>query len=395
MAFVTIKAKRETALIRRHPWVFAGSLARVNGNPGPGETVEVLSSKGVAFGRGAFSPRSQIRVRMWTFDPGELVDPAFFRNRLERAIEARTRLGIHRETNAWRVVNAESDGLPGLIIDRYGDFVVCQFLTLGSDLWKRDIMAQVKALLTPAGIYERSDAPVRQKEGLPALCETMDGAAPPDRVEIRENGMRFLVDIRQGHKTGFYIDQRENRAIVRDQVAGKSVLNCFAYSGGFGVAALAGEASHVTNLEISAPALELCEQNLALNDFGADRIENIEGDVFKVLRKFRDADRRFDAIVLDPPKFTDSRQQVDNASRGYKDINLLAIKLLTPGGLLFTFSCSGLIGADLFQKIVFDAAVDAGRDVRIVRRMSQGADHPTALTFPEGAYLKGLCCQVW
>lgn len=395
MAFVTLKAKREAALIRKHPWVFAGALARVKGNPGPGETVDVLGSKGTEFGKGAYSPNSQIRVRMWTFNPDEPVDPAFFRSRLERAIASRTRLGIPGQTTAWRLVNAESDGLPGVIIDRYGDFIVCQFLTLGSELWRGEIAAQLRDLVRPAGVYERSDAPVRQKEDLPSRNELVSGAEPPGLIEIREDSLKYLVDIRQGHKTGFYIDQRENRAAVRSHVAGKTVLNCFAYSGGFGVAALAGGAARVTNVEISTSALELCRRNFELNGFEADRFENLEGDVFKLLRKFRDADRRFDAIVLDPPKFTDSRHQVENASRGYKDINLLAIKLLNPGGLLFTFSCSGLIGADLFQKIVFDAALDSGRDVRILQKMSQSADHPTALNFPEGAYLKGLLCQVW
>ncbi|MFZ7124968.1 MAG: class I SAM-dependent rRNA methyltransferase [Desulfobacterales bacterium] len=395
MAFVTIKPKKEAALVRKHPWIFAGAVARVDGNPEPGQTVDVMGSKGTPFGKGAYSPNSQIRVRMWTFDNREPVDSSFFRSRLERALEARRRLDIPSATTAWRLVNAESDGLPGLIVDCYEDYLVCQFLTLGSDRWREEITTQLDRLLSPAGIYERSDAPVRQKEGLALTSAVVAGAKPPALITVTEGTMRFLVDVRQGHKTGFYIDQRENRAVVSDRVAGKSVLNCFAYTGGFGVAALIGGAARVTNIEVSSQALDLCRRNLDLNGFGEDRFENIEGDVFKVLRSFRDADRHFDAIVLDPPKFTDSKAQVGNASRGYKDINLLAIKLLNPGGLLFTFSCSGLIPSDLFQKIVFDAALDAGKDVRIVQRLAQGADHPTALNFPEASYLKGLVCQVW
>lgn len=395
MAFVTLKHKREAPLIRRHPWVFAGSVGRVNGHPEPGQTVEVLGSRGTEFGRGAYSPGSQLRVRMWTFDPGEEVDERFFRDRIGRAVEARRRLGIDRQTDAIRLVNAESDGLPGLIVDRYGDVIVCQLLTQGAERWRDVILAELGRCLSPATIYERSDAPVRQKEGLAPVNRLAAGQDPPERVEVREGDLRFLVDVRQGHKTGFYIDQRENRALVAEHVSGKSVLNCFAYSGGFAVAALAGGADHVTNVEISGPAVSLCARNLERNGFGGERFDNIEGDVFKVLRSFRDADRRFDAVVLDPPKFTDARQHLDNACRGYKDINLLAIKLLTPGGLLFTFSCSGLVGPELFQKVVFDAALDSGRDVRIVRRMTQGPDHPVALHFPEAGYLKGLVCQAW
>jgi 23S rRNA (cytosine1962-C5)-methyltransferase len=395
MPFVAIKAKKEGPLVRKHPWVFASSLARIDGGPGPGDTVDVLGSKGTEFGKGAYSPASQIRIRMWTFDMGEIVDPAFFRRRMERALAARTELKLTKDTSAWRLINAESDGLPGLIIDLYGEVAVCQFLTSGSERWRETIVDQLNAVLNPVSVFERSDAPVRQKEGLSPRNGFICGKVPPELIDIREQGLKFLVDIRQGHKTGFYIDQRENRAMVMAHAADKSVLNCFSYSGGFGVAALAGGASAVTNIDMSASAIELCEKNAALNGFDAHRVENIEGDVFKELRTFRDSARRFDMIVLDPPKFADSRHQLPNACRGYKDINLLAAKLLNPGGLLFTFSCSGLMDADLFQKIVFDAALDAGRDVRIVRRMTQGADHPVSLNFPEGAYLKGLLCQVW
>jgi 23S rRNA (cytosine1962-C5)-methyltransferase len=395
MAFAIVKPKRDKSLLRKHPWVFSGALAKTKGNPSAGETVEIVNTRGSWLGRGAYSPRSQIAVRIWTFDEKEPVDALFFRNRLKRAINSRHELKKHLKLNACRLVNAESDGLPGLIIDQYDQYVICQFLTAGVHAWKAVIAEQLQELVAPEGIFERSDSPVLEKEGLERRTGVLAGKVPPDTITIQEGDHRYLVDVHNGHKTGFYLDQRDNRRQVGHFVADADVLNCFCYTGGFGVAAMAAGARTLTNIDISAAALEIARQNMMLNNLDTDRVTYLQADVFKQLRSFRDAAREFDVVVLDPPKFADSRQQLDRASRGYKDINLLAIKLLRSGGYLFTFSCSGLMEPGLFQKIVADAALDAGRDAQIIRRMSQAADHPTSLNFPEGHYLKGLLCRIW
>ncbi len=394
MAFVILKPKREKSLLRRHPWVFSGAMAKTRGQTDPGETVDVVSPRGRWLGRGAYSPQSQIGVRIWTFNEGEAVDEGFFYRRLERALASRRDLASRQHLTGFRVVNAESDGLPGVIIDRYGDYLVCQFLTVGAEAWKDVIVAQLGTLMPVEGIFERSDSPVRDKEGLERRTGILAGQEPPETIAFQEGPHRFWVDVRQGHKTGFYLDQRENRLEMNGLADGAEVLNCFSFSGAFGVAALKAGARHVTNVDMSPAALELSQRNLALNDLDPGRVEHVEADVFKKLRYYRDAARRFDLIVLDPPKFADSRAQLNRASRGYKDINLLAIKLLRAGGHLFTFSCSGLMEPELFQKIVADAALDAGRDTQIIKRLNQAADHPTALNFPEGHYLKGLLCRV-
>ena len=395
MAFVIIKPKRDKAFQRKHPWVFSGAVAKKKGSPAAGDTVDIVNSRGTWLGRGAYSPKSQIVVRMWTFDEEESVDPGFFRRRLEKAIGSRHELKKRLHLSGCRLVNAESDGLPGLIIDQYDRFLVCQFLTVGVHAWKDVIVAQLQDLVAPDGIFERSDSPVLDKEGLTRTVGPLAGHEPPETIEIREGNYRYLVDVRNGHKTGFYLDQRDSRRQVGHYAADRDVLNCFCYTGGFGVAAMAAGARTVTNIDVSATALDLAQQNMALNNLDSERVEYLRADVFKQLRSFRDAARQFDVIILDPPKFADARQQLDRASRGYKDINLLAVKLLRSGGYLFTFSCSGLMEPALFQKIVADAALDAGRDAQIIGRMGQAADHPTSLAFPEGHYLKGLLCRVW
>lgn len=393
MTSVTLKPRHEKALLRRHPWVFSGAIAEVDGLPQPGETVDILTSNGAWCGRGAYSPHSQIRVRVWTFDPDDSVSAGFFQARLRRASHSRHSY-LDGGLRGFRLVNAESDGLPGLIVDCYDEFIVCQFLSAGAEYWKQTIVAQLEELFPNAGIYERSDVDVRKKEGLPRYRGVLSGQEPPELIEIQEGPYRFLVDVKQGHKTGFYLDQRDNRALVAEYADGTEVLNCFAYTGGFAVAALKAGAKSVTNIESSTPALMLARRNLQLNGLDGTNIQNIEGDVFAVLREYRDSSRQFDVVILDPPKFAESRRQVKGASRGYKDINLLAFKLLRPGGILYTFSCSGLVSQDLFQKIVADAALDAGCDAQIIRWLNQAPDHPTALNFPEGSYLKGLACRV-
>ena len=395
MLTLMLKSGREKSLLRYHPWIFSGAVADIHGQPAAGETIRICTSRGQPLAVGAYSPQSQIVARVWSFDPTGEPDAAWFQRQLARALATRRAYLAATPGTAYRLVNAESDGLPGVIIDRYGDFLVGQFLSAGAAYWKTTITQELMTLLSPAGIYERSDSDARAKEGLPVQIGVLAGETPPPTIEIQEGALRFLVDVQQGHKTGFYLDQRENRAALAEYVAGAEVLNCFAYTGGFGVAALHYGAAQVTNIDTSAAALELAQQHAVLNGLDEARAEYLAADVFQVLRRYRDAGRQFDVIVLDPPKFAESRNALPGACRGYKDINLLALKLLRPCGILCTFSCSGLLSPELFQKIVADAAVDAQRDARLLRRLAQAPDHPVALNFPEGHYLKGLICQVW
>jgi 23S rRNA (cytosine1962-C5)-methyltransferase len=388
---VVLKKGREKPVRNRHPWVFSGAVSRVEGEDG--SLVRVVDSRGAYLATGYLNRRSQIVVRLLAWDAEETIEAGFWRRRLERALAGRQRLAADPETNAYRLVYAEADGLPGLVVDRYGDWLVMQCLTLGLARRRDEIAALLVELLRPVGIYARDDADVRVKEGLPLETGALWGQAPPDRIEIAEHGRRFLVDVRRGHKTGFYLDQRENRQRTAAYCAGADVLNAFAYTGGFGVYAGLAGARSVLNVDTSLEALELAEENLALNDCPPQDL--LAGDVFQVLRDYRDQGQAYDLVILDPPKFAASQAQVMAASRGYKDVNLLAMQLLRPGGTLITFSCSGLVSADLFQKIVFGASVDAGRDVQIVESLAQGSDHPVLLTFPEAAYLKGFVCRVW
>jgi len=392
---VVLKRKRTRPVQQRHPWVFSGAIERIEGEVADGDVVEVRDVGGNWLARGTLNRRSQIVVRLLTWQQDEPVDSAFWRCRLERAISARQSLASDPDTTAYRLVHAESDYLPGLVIDRYGEWVIVQFLTLGVERHRDEIVAALVGLLAPRGVYERSDVDVRAKEGLPERVDPLWGEEPPELVEVLENGHRFLVDVRQGHKTGFYLDQRENRARLPAYSDGGDVLDVFAYTGGFAVYAAGGRASSVTLVESSAPVLDLARRNLALNGSPPDSVECVEGDVFSVLRGYRAQDRRFDVVVVDPPKFAHSEREVKRAARAYKDVNLLAFRLLRPGATLFTCSCSGSVSADLFQKIVFGAAVDAEQEAQIVGYLAQGADHPVALTFPQGAYLKGLICRVW
>jgi 23S rRNA (cytosine1962-C5)-methyltransferase len=391
---LVLKPGREKSVLQGHPWIFSGAVAALEGEPAPGETVQVRSHGGEALGLAAYSPQSQIRARMWTRDAADMVDKAFLRMRLERALALRRLAVPAGETDALRLVHAESDGLPGLVADQYGDTLVLQILSVGGEIWRETLAGLLQELTGAARVYERSDVDVRRLEGLSDRVGVLRGDLPAERIQIEENGLKFLVDVIHGHKTGFYIDQRPNRAALRPYVNGREVLNCFAYTGAFSVYALAGGARSVLSVDSSAAALELGRQNVELNKLPIDQAEWLEGDVFHDLRTFRDQGRSFDLIVLDPPKFAPTAAQAERAARGYKDINLLAFKLLRPGGILFTFSCSGGISAELFQKIVAGAALDAGVQARVIQRLAQGADHPMALNFPEGAYLKGLICAV-
>jgi 23S rRNA (cytosine1962-C5)-methyltransferase len=382
---------KERSLLRRHPWIFSGAIDRVEGEPEAGTIVRVLSGDGTFLGWAAFSPESSIRARVMSFDENRPVTADLVRERVEASIDNRAPL---TGTDAIRLVFSESDQLPGLIVDRYGDFLVCQFLSAGIEPWREVILDTLEERLSPRGIYERSDSDVRGREGLPPATGPLRGEAPPETIEIHEGALKFLVDVRKGHKTGFYIDQRENRATLGLLSPGRAVLNCFAYTGGFGIAAAVAGASMVTSIDVSTDALELAAANARLNGIEPERFRTVEADVFHKLREYRDRGLSFDLIIMDPPKFAESRRHVDAACRGYKDINLLAIKLLVPGGILMTFSCSGAIELPLFQKVVADAALDAGRHGRILRTLDQPADHPVSLTMPESRYLKGLVVQV-
>ncbi len=386
---ITLNPNREKSLLRRHPWIFASAIRHVDETHASGSTVDLLSSEGQFLARASYSPNSQIRARVWTFND-EPVDEEFFRKRIRAAIEMRSVLS--GSSKSLRLIHAESDGLPGLIVDRYEDVLVLQSLTAGSEFWKETIADLLVEETGIATIYERSDADVRELEGLKPITGILRGTITNLQIPITEYGLEFKVDIAHGHKTGFYLDQRENRRRVGELSKNRDVLNCFCYTGGFSIHALANGAKSVLSVDSSADALALLEENIALNQLPADRHTSLEGDVFQLLRKFRDANRSFDLIVLDPPKFAPTAAHAEKASRAYKDINLLAFKLLRRGGLLFTYSCSGGIDAALFQKIVASAALDAGVDATIIEHLSQGSDHPVSLHFPEGMYLKGLVC---
>jgi 23S rRNA (cytosine1962-C5)-methyltransferase len=388
MKVIRLRAGRERSLQRRHPWVFESAIAK--GGADPGETVRVESAEGEFLAWAAFSPASQIRVRAWSFDAAERIDAAFFERRIARALAMRERL--HVPSDAVRLVHGESDGLPGLIVDRYGDTLVAQFGTAGVERWKTVI---VEALLRQTGLkrfYERSDASVRALEGLPEQTGWLAGEGATE-LTIREHDWRLSLDIATGHKTGYYLDQRDNRrrfAEVVRQHGCKRVLNCFSYTGGFSVAALAGGAERVISVDSSGPALARASAHVALNGFEAARHEALDADVNKTLRALIAAGEQFDAIVLDPPKLAPTSAHAERAARAYKDINRLGLKLLAPGGLLFTFSCSGGVGPELFHKIVAGAGMDAQVDAYILERVAAAPDHPQTLYFPEGDYLKGL-----
>jgi 23S rRNA (cytosine1962-C5)-methyltransferase len=391
MPAIILKPGREKSLFRRHPWIFSGAIQHVEDEPISGGTIDLLSSNQQFLARASYSPNSQIRARVWTFE-NERVDKEFFRKRIRATVDTRQKLNVESQSNAYRLIYAESDGIPGLIVDRYGDVLVLQSLTTGSEFWKEilaDLLLEETGLST---IYERSDADVRELEGLEPKAGLLRGTIPDSRITIHENGLSFNVNLQSGHKTGFYLDQGANRRRVRELAKDKDVLDGFCYTGGFTINALAGGARSVFSIDSSADALALAKKNVALNDLPIEKTNFLEGDVFQLLRKFRDENRSFDMIILDPPKFAPTAAQAERAARGYKDINLLAFKLLRPSGMLVTFSCSGGIDAGLFQKIIAGSALDAGVDAQIVEHLSQGPDHPISLHFPEGAYLKGLVC---
>jgi 23S rRNA (cytosine1962-C5)-methyltransferase len=388
MNALVLKKGREKSLRRRHPWIFSGAVEKAGGKPG--ETLEVRDASGKPVALAAYSPTSQIRARVWSFDASEVVDKDFFRRRVQRALQMRERLPASKHTNAMRLVHGESDGLPGLVVDRYADVLVAQFLAAGVERWREEILDCLKETTGCEAIFERSDAEVRKLEGLEPRVGFARGNQNASRCPIIEHGLNFRVDVEQGQKTGFFLDQRENRQRVRALAAGREVLDGFCYTGGFAIAALAGGAKRVSAIESSADAIGIAKENLAANPLDAGKVEFVQADVFKHLRLLRDKAARYDLIVLDPPKLAPTAAHAEGAARAYKDVNLLAFKLLAPGGLLATFSCSGGVSAELFQSIVAGAALDAAADAKIIERFTAAADHPVALEFPEGEYLKGL-----
>ncbi|PHR66854.1 MAG: 23S rRNA (cytosine(1962)-C(5))-methyltransferase RlmI [Idiomarina sp.] len=391
VATIHLLAGKEKSLRRLHPWVFSGAIARVKGNPAAGETVSIHSADGDWLGYAAWSPQSQIRARVWSFQQNDTINADFFKQRIAAAKALRD--GLNIQSNAYRLVAAEADQLPGITIDKYDNWLVCQLLSTGADYWRDAIVAALRDLFPECSIFERSDVDVRQKEGLQPLVQLLhsdNGELPPATLWIEEHGLQLGVDIQGGHKTGYYLDQRDSRAAIQKYAAGKRVLNAFSYTGGFGLYAAAAGAAEVVNLDVSAPALEQAVQNHTRNRLSNDTLTNLQEDVFEALRKFHQSGERFDVIVLDPPKFVDSKANLMRACRGYKDINRLACMILKPGGSLFTFSCSGLLSGELFQKVVADAALDAKRPMHIIERLFQGADHPVRTNFPESLYLKGL-----
>lgn len=391
---IILNRGRDKSLRRLHPWIFSGSVAEVTGNPEAGATVEVFTHEGEWLARAAYSPKSQIRARIWTWDPEEKVDSEFFRRRLQIAWNLRSPLESKGETNAYRIVHAESDGLPGLIVDKYSDWFVLQFLTTGAEFWREQILSAAIDVLECENMYDRSDSSVRRLEGLELTKGVIRGDETPSEIVIHEYDCIFQVDLVHGHKTGFYLDQRENRQLIQNHFSQGLVLNVFAYTGGFTVSALYGNAIRVNSIDSSRQAIELAKQNITLNDLPAERCDWLVADAFEALRIYEEDGLRYDTIYLDPPRFAATSSQAQRAARGYKDINRLAFKLLRSGGTLVTFSCSGGISPSLFQKVVADAALDAGKTGRIIMSLSQPADHPIALTFPEGRYLKGLVVRV-
>lgn len=394
MARLILAKGREKSLLRRHPWVFSGAVARIEGNAASGETLDICDHQGKWLAHAAYSPQSQIRARVWSFNRDEGIDQAFFERRLQQAQRWRDWLAERDDLTGYRLIAGESDGMPGITIDRFQNTLVLQLLSAGAEYQRATLLAALHTCYPQCAIYDRSDVAVRKKEGLPLTQGPISGELPPDLLPIREHGMQILVDIKGGHKTGFYLDQRDSRLAARRFARDAHVLNCFSYTGAFAISALIGGCAQVTSVDTSQAALDIARQNVELNGLDLARAEFLRDDVFQLLRRYRDEGKTFDLIVMDPPKFVENKSQLAGACRGYKDINMLALQLLRPGGVLLTFSCSGLMPTDLFQKILADAAVDAGRDIQFIEQYRQAADHPVIASYPEGLYLKGFACRV-
>jgi 23S rRNA (cytosine1962-C5)-methyltransferase len=386
---IHLKKGREKPVLNGHPWIFSGAIEKTEAESESAGIADVFDHRGNWLARGLYNPKSQIRVRVLAWEKEE-IDAGFFSRRFSQAAALRERL-LSPATDSYRLVNGEGDFLPGLIVDRYGEFLVSQFFTAGIDAFKAVVVQTLATLFKPRGIYDHSEGGVRDEEGLPPSVGVLAGEEPPELIRIQENGINFLVDLRKGQKTGFFLDQRDNRALLSSLARGARVLNCFAYTGSFSAYALKAGANRVVSVESSRPALELARQSFALNDFPVGEGDLLRADAFSYLKNSAEA---FDIIVLDPPSLAPKRGDVEAAAGGYKFLNLHALRLLEPGGLLLTFCCSQHVSIDLFQKIVFGAAVDAGRRVQVVKRLGHAPDHPVSLHHLEGEYLKGLLLKV-
>lgn len=394
MSALIIKNDRVKAVKRKHPWIFSKAIKEVIGDPQLGETVDLLDENNKWLAKAAYSPHSQIRARIWSFDQNQEINFDFFKAKIERALFIRQPMIKQAQTTGYRLLCAESDGIPGLTVDVYNTTLVCQILSAGVEANKDIIVEALKAVFPDHVIYERSDVDVRQKEGLKNRRGEIYGTLQSPQI-IEENGIKAYVDIENGHKTGFYLDQRDNRKTLEKYVDDKTVLNCFSYTGTFGLTALKGGAKHVTQVDMSQSALDIAAKNIDLNGFDQSKVSLVKHDVFKLIRKYREEGKTFDVIIMDPPKFAESKAQLRGACRGYKDINMIAMQLLNPGGLLLSFSCSGLMEPTLFQKILADAALDANREMVFIEKLSQAQDHIISSVYPEGYYLKGFVSQVF
>ena len=388
-AKIYLNVAREKSLLRKHPWIFSKAIKSIKGKPTLGDTVDVYDNKNNWLACGAYSPESQIRVRVWSFTPEQRIDREFFLARLSNAQQRREFYIAQGELTGYRLIAGESDGLPGVTIDKYDNFIVCQLLSAGADIYRHVIVDCLKELFPECHVYERSDVDVRKKEGLPPVTGWLTEPQASTECIINEHGIKIHVDIAKGHKTGFYLDQRLSRIASGIYAKNKTVLNCFSYTGTFALHCIAAGAEHVTNVDVSQPALDIAKRNLHLNGLDESKVSFLKEDVFKLLRRYKEEGKTFDMIILDPPK-----AQLTSACRGYKDINRIAMELINPNGILMTFSCSGLLDASLFQKVVADAALDANKTAHIVERLQQAQDHPISSNYPEGYYLKGLVCQI-
>lgn len=398
-AQIILKSGREKSVLHRHPWLFSGAIGRVVGDPEPGDIVRVHSSNGEFLAHAYYNPRSQISLRLLSWDAAESIDERWWRGAIARSIARRKALSTNPETNSYRLIYSEADGLPGLIVDRYADYLVCQFLTAGVERRREEIAEALWDQQRPSAILDQSDNESRALEGLPPSGGKIRGEVSVTSFTIRENGFHYHMGLGRGQKTGFYLDQRRNRMQVAAHAAGRRVLDCFCYSGGFTIPILAASPTSMTCIDSSEYSLNTLRENVKLlsidrPELAVGEIEYANANVFEKLRKYRDEDREFDMIVLDPPKLAASQSQVARAKRAYKDLNLLALKLLTPGGILATFSCSGSITRTDLQSVLSWAATDAKRRVQIIDQLTQGEDHPVLVSFPESEYLKGLICIV-
>jgi len=393
-ARIYLNVGREKSLKRKHPWIFSRAINKIKGKPMLGDTVDIFDAKDNWLAKGAYSPESQIRIRVWSFEEHEEIDRDFFLKKLKDAQILRDWFIEQGQLTGYRLIAGESDGLPGITIDKYDNFIVCQLLSAGADFQRYTIVSCLQELYPQCHIYERSDVDVRKKEGLEPVVGWL--TEPQDSTEciIEEHGIKIVVDVATGHKTGFYLDQRDSRVVAGRYAKDKTVLNCFSYTGTFSLHCAANGAKEVINVDVSQPALDIAKRNHELNGLSDANVSFIKEDVFKLLRRYRAEKQTFDMIILDPPKFVESKAQLTGACRGYKDINMLAMQLLNPNGTLLTFSCSGLMEETLFQKVVADAALDANRSAHYVERLHQSADHPVSSNYPEGFYLKGLVCKV-